>query len=128
MAAHAVFHLGAVRYHVDTTARRVETIFPDGLILAGCPEESEGYERRAVGRGYRDGWHMCRVHDFLHTATMQLLGWEWSPTLRAAAEGGQWYRAGDEESLIAAVERWLNGRGSEPEVPVGLVRERASKL
>ena len=89
---------------------RVETWFPDGVMLPAEPQGDDDYRDRALSLGYESADAMNREHDVLHSFLADKLGYRWSPCLWAAAHKQPIDReVGDhEEAMVLAFQRYMN--------------------
>lgn len=77
--------------------------------LHARPHDTDEYRETAARCGYgADTWALCWQHEALHHLLAPLLGYPWSPTLRAVSLGLTWNRAGWEEGIVMECQRLLN--------------------
>lgn len=109
------YQLKTCRFTIDDEAQRVETIFGDGVTVAGTPNFDEESVSRARALGYEGSddevvWLMTRHHDLLHHVVAEAEGFPCSVTLHAVGYGyslppGMMER---EERLVFLMQRMLN--------------------
>ena len=107
--------LGSVIVRVWPEDHYLETVFPDGTKVPAAPEDTDEARSLASDLGYGDDlWRMCLEHELLHTALLQRLGYEHSPTLWEVAHGNSkgipgkpWAMRG-EEGLVLAYQTFKN--------------------
>ena len=106
-----VLHLAGaqVRLHEDGVTT---TVYPDGGCVPACAEDNDAYRQTALEHGYgADTALLSREHELGHSLLAHWLGLQYSPTLRAVADG----RAGEgdwrEEAAVLAIQRFARARG-----------------
>jgi hypothetical protein len=109
------YRLKHCRFTIDDEARRVETIFDDGEVVAGTPYHDEESIARARALGYAGTdeevvWQMTRHHDLLHHLVAEAEGQPWSAVMHAVAHDydvppGVGER---EERIVFLLQRLLN--------------------